>query len=169
MSNALSSPTPGMWPSSNHHGIQASRVNPSNCSVWYVATSNLQVLHTLDLPPSKMQRTLTLACSFRQWTKNPRVHNAHTCIWPQSLLCMILNISGRWHVHSDAHLIRLITYRWWLTTATLTIPRTETKSWLLNILALRAIFLNYQTWQVSSLSLSLFATRPGLLLSLPQT
>jgi hypothetical protein len=33
----------------------------------------------------------TVALSFRQWTKNPREHNAHTSIWPPHLLRMILN------------------------------------------------------------------------------
>jgi len=44
----------------------------------------------------------------------------------------------------DAYLIRLVTYRWWLTIATLTFPKTETKPWLHNLLTCRAIFLNYQ-------------------------
>jgi hypothetical protein len=65
---------------------------------------------------------------------------------------------------SDAHLIRLITYRWWLTIATLTFPKTETKPWLHNLLTRRAIFLNNQTQQVSFLFF--FATWSGLLLSL---
>ena len=52
---------------------------------------------------------------------------------------------------SDTHLITLVTYCWWLTFATLTIPRTETKPWIHNLLTLRAFFLNYQNEQVSFL------------------